>query len=295
MMIAAAVAACGGDFAKSSGALTAPSPVVAPSAAAADVASVRFSSSAVTSGADLQMSGSASTGSPDAGAVLTYTFQVKNSGPDDAAAVTVTDALPAGTQYLAATVPAWSGLGGPIGCNAANNGTSTTVTCGLGSMVKGGQATIVISVNAPATAGTFANTATASSTTVDPNPPNNAVTVSAQVKTALNAACTLPAGQTSLHGLVMWITYIDTPSGRLPTDFAFMADNGVEYYVKTNFYDGAAPLTTVINLDCKQSPVQFIAVGGFVMVTGTFGTDTVQAMPTLNASVVQVPTHKDKI
>jgi hypothetical protein len=83
-----------------------------------------------------------------------------------------------------------------------------------------------------------------------------------------------------------------------------MTDGGVLYWVLTNFYDGSAPLTGVINLDCKQSLVEFISTGGTVTVTGNFGDGTVQLfaadagvppVPTFNASVVQVPTHKDKI
>jgi uncharacterized repeat protein (TIGR01451 family) len=144
---------------------------------------------ASATGADLQTSGSASTGSPDAGAQLTYTFQVKNAGPDSAAAVTVTDVLPAGTTYVGASVPTWQGLGGPIACGANNDGTATTVTCGLGSMAKSGQATISIVVLAPVTAGTFSNTGAAASSTADPNPANNSVTVTAQVKTSLATGC----------------------------------------------------------------------------------------------------------
>src|SRR4051812_18320217 len=46
------------------------------------------------SGADLQVSGSASTGSPVAGTPFIYAFQIKNSGPSAASATTFTDQLP---------------------------------------------------------------------------------------------------------------------------------------------------------------------------------------------------------
>jgi hypothetical protein len=142
--------------------------------------------------------------------------------------------------------------------------------------------------------------------TPDPNPTNNAVTISAQVKVGLVGACSVPAGQTTLHGMVMWTGSTTLASGQQAIqNFAFQADNGVLYWVETNFYDAAAgPLTSVINLDCKTSPVQFIVTGEFVTVTGTLGTDTVQLFPasagvppapTFVGSVVQVPTHKDKV
>src|SRR4051812_21377698 len=53
----------------------------------------------VSTGADLKISGSASTGSPNAGAAFSYTFQVKNSGPDAASDVVFVDTLPAGTGF----------------------------------------------------------------------------------------------------------------------------------------------------------------------------------------------------
>src|SRR3954468_16952165 len=54
------------------------------------------------SGADLQVSGSSSVGSPVQGQPYVYTYQVKNSGPQDASSVTFTDDLAAGTLSYAA-------------------------------------------------------------------------------------------------------------------------------------------------------------------------------------------------
>jgi hypothetical protein len=66
----------------------------------------------------------------------------------------------------------------------------------------------------------------------------------------------------------------------------------VTYTVLTNFYDGMSPLTTVINLDCRQSPVQFVQVGNFVNVTGTIANEILpgaaQPTPVIHASFVQV-------
>ena len=128
---------------------------------------------AATGGADLQMSGSASTGSPNAGATFSYSFLVKNSGPDVGTAATFTDALPAGIGYNAATVN---------GSSAACSFADPVVSCDLGDLASGGQATVVINAYAPVTVGTFSNTGTASSSTADPNAANNSVTVNVQVK-----------------------------------------------------------------------------------------------------------------
>src|SRR5205085_7433735 len=127
----------------------------------------------------------------------------------------------------------------------------------------------------------------------DPNAANNAVTVSAQVKVA---SCALPAGQTTTTGLVAWKS---TNSAGMFENFHLYGSDGVQYDVLTNFYDGMAPLTTVINLNCQQSPNSFIQVGNSVAVTGTVGTTILPgatvATPVIYASVIQVPFFKDKI
>jgi uncharacterized repeat protein (TIGR01451 family) len=239
----------------------------------------------VSSGADLQISGSASTGSPNAGAAFSYTFQIKDNGPDAASDVTFTDSLPAGTGFNYATA---NGVVFP--CSVS----TMIVTCGLGVIPKGSQSIVVVNVNAPVTVGTFSNTGHTASTSVDPQPSNNAVTVTAQVKTAL-AACALPAGQMTLDGMVM---FGSVDSFGAMEGFEYQATNGVTYWVVANYFDGTAPLTSVINLDCKESPAQFIQVGNFVNVTGTVGgtivlPGTTTPIPILNASVIQVLTHKD--
>jgi len=135
-------------------------------------ASAALAGGGTTTGADLQVSGSASTGSPNAGAAYSYSYQVKNSGPETATAATFTDALPGGVGYVSATV---NGTSAP--CSFL-----TTVSCGLGDLASGGQATVVVNVTAPVSVGTFANTGTATSSVSDPNLANNSVTVNSQVK-----------------------------------------------------------------------------------------------------------------
>jgi len=136
-------------------------------------ASIAFAGSGST-GADLQISGSASTGSPNAGSSFSYTFQVKNSGPESAAAATFGDALPAGVGFNAATVNGATGA-----CTFAD----PVVSCDLGSLASGAQAVIVVNAYAPTVVGTYSDTGSTSSGTADPNPANNGVTVTVQVKT----------------------------------------------------------------------------------------------------------------
>jgi conserved repeat domain len=97
--------------------------------------STALAAGGVASGSDLQISGSASTGSPNAGAAFSYTFQIKNSGPDAASDVTFTDTLPAGTGFNYATA---NGIVFP--CAEA----SMIVTCNLGAISKGSQSVVVV-------------------------------------------------------------------------------------------------------------------------------------------------------
>jgi len=235
-------------------------------------------------GADIQILGAASTASPSAAAEFSYTFQVKNVGPEDASAVTFTDVLPPGTGYNFATVN-----GSAAACNMA----SMSVSCVVDRLATGAQATIVVDLNAPVTAGSVSSTATVTSAMPDPQTANNSVTVAVRVDNAL-ASCASPAGERTQVGLVMSKS---TNAAGLFENFAFSVGS-VTYTVLTNFYDGSRPLSKVVNLDCKQSPVQFVQVANFVNLTGTVGVETLPgtSSPTsvIHASLVQVLTHKDR-
>lgn len=118
---------------------------------------------------DVQMSGSASTGSPSAGAQFDYRFQVKVGGSVSATGVVFSDALPAELSYVTAS----ASNGGPCSFN------SGVVQCALGDMAAGSQALVTLTVLAPPTAGTaVSNTGTAFAFNGSDNQPgNNTVTV----------------------------------------------------------------------------------------------------------------------
>ncbi len=146
--------------------------------------SVALAAGGSATGADLQVSGSASSGSPTTGAAYSYTFQIKNAGPDTATNASFSDTLPTGTGYVSATVN-----GAATACSLSNG----TVTCNLGPIGKGGQSTVVINVIAPAFVGTFLDVGTASSSTFDPQSSNNSGFVTVQVKSAGGVAIPPPS------------------------------------------------------------------------------------------------------
>jgi uncharacterized repeat protein (TIGR01451 family) len=110
--------------------------------------------------------------SPDpvvVGQPLTYTLFVSNAGPDDAANVVVSDTLPAGVDFQSAVASQGS-------CLFA----APTVTCDLGSISNGGDATVTIVVT-PQSAGMISNTATVASDATDLDQSNNSDTEGSEV------------------------------------------------------------------------------------------------------------------
>ena len=160
------------------------------------------SGGATTTGADLQVTGAASTGSPNPGSPYSYTFQIKNNGPDSASAVVFSDPLPAGTVYNFATAN-----GSTLPCAAFGNPAGgATVSCNVGGLAKGGQATVVVGLNAPQAITSYADTGAASASSTDPNAANNSATVTVQTKASIkngvnDVAPTAPTPCATLNGL----------------------------------------------------------------------------------------------
>jgi uncharacterized repeat protein (TIGR01451 family) len=142
----------------------------------------------VATGADLQVSGAASTGSPNGGAPLSYTFLVKNSGPSTADSVVLTDPVPTEMVPMAATVTANGVVTQCLPTGLPGGG--AVFSCNLGDIAKGGQAKVVVGVTAPNTVGSYLNTGTAAaSSTLDPSLANNSAGVTIQVKAVTGGIC----------------------------------------------------------------------------------------------------------
>lgn len=135
---------------------------------------------------DLQVSGSASTRSPDPGSVLQFSYLVKNSGPATATGVVVTMPVPGNVVPNFATAN-----GSVLPCRLVGDGTTnaTTYECTVGLIGKGGQATLVMNVTAPQVAQTIATSATASANETDTRPADNTLALSATVKAPTGGVC----------------------------------------------------------------------------------------------------------
>ncbi len=106
---------------------------------------------------------------------VVYTLTIRNNGPAAATGVTVTDTLPAGVTFVSA-VPSQG---------AACTGTAT-VTCVLGGLASGAQATVVVTITAP-TPGVITNVATVTGSEPDPAPQNNTATEPTTIGNATDA------------------------------------------------------------------------------------------------------------
>jgi uncharacterized repeat protein (TIGR01451 family) len=121
----------------------------------------------ITQSADIALTKSAS--ALIAGADVTYTIAISNSGPSDASSVVMSDALPAGLTFQSINAPGWA-------CTTPAAGSGGTVTCNRATFAPSSSSIALLAhVPAATPAGTtITNTATATSTTPDPSTPNTA-------------------------------------------------------------------------------------------------------------------------
>ncbi len=119
-----------------------------------------------------------------AGANITYTQTVKNSGPSNAATVSFTQATPANTTFVSAVTPAgWA-------CVLPTVGLTGNITCTIATLAPATTANfqVVVKVNAGTAAGTIiSDTATVTSVTHDTVPGDNSATVNIAVGAATQA------------------------------------------------------------------------------------------------------------
>ncbi len=131
---------------------------------------------------------------------LAYTLAVANGGPEAATGVTVTDTLPAGTTFQSASATQGS-------CTHA----AGVVTCLLGNLGSGANATINVAVTAPVVAGTITNSATVSGNETDPFLGNNTDNETTTVQNLnVNQLCYLVADNGGGNGGNDLFTRIDT-------------------------------------------------------------------------------------
>ena len=121
------------------------------------------------SGPNLALTKTDSADPVSVGGAFTYNLTVTNNGPGDATNVTLIDTLPAGVDWQSATPS--QGL-----CVHSGEPLGGTVTCTLGTIANGANATVDIEVVAPGTTGVISNSATVSADEPDPDASDNTAT-----------------------------------------------------------------------------------------------------------------------
>ncbi|MGH9744909.1 MAG: InlB B-repeat-containing protein, partial [Candidatus Acidiferrales bacterium] len=208
-------------------------------------------------GADMQVTMSAAPSPALQNSNLTYTIVVKNNGALSAANVAMTDAFPAGVNFVSSssTVGTCSG--------------TTTVTCNLGTMTNGSNATITIVVK-PTNTGALVNTVNVTSTTPDPVTSDNSATTSTTVSgpAATHFSVTAPANATSGTQFNFTVTALDASNATV---------TGYLGTVRFTSSDGAAML--------PSNSALVNGVGTFPAVLGSAGAQTITATDTVTASI----------
>jgi uncharacterized repeat protein (TIGR01451 family) len=123
-----------------------------------------------TQAADVQVSGFATTGQPAAGSAFGYVFQVKNGGSALASSVSFSDTLPAGVVPFGAASA--SGL-----CSMSGQ----SISCSLGDIQVGQTVLVGIAAYAPNVSGTYTDTGSAATTSVESSLSNNAANVAIKI------------------------------------------------------------------------------------------------------------------
>jgi uncharacterized repeat protein (TIGR01451 family) len=153
--------------------------------------------------ADLAVTMSVAPATDFPGSALQYTINATNNGPSDAAAVTMTDVLPAALRFTSIVAPGgWS-------CTTPAPGTNGTVTCSLASMPvgSGGTFTLNVVIDLATAAGTnISNTAQISSSTPDANSVNNSSTAQVVVVGPANVTASKSVNG-AIHGEGSLVTY----------------------------------------------------------------------------------------
>jgi len=195
-----------------------------------------------------------------AGFNITYTITVNNAGPSNAASASLSDPLPAGTTFVSLAAPGgWT-------CTALSVGSNDPVGCFADTSLAPGSAvfTLVVAVAPTVAAGTvISNTATAFSTTSDPNPGNESGTATTTVVSSGNYTTLTPCrllDTRSGSALVSGTAYVLTMQGfcGIPVSARAVALNVAVVQPTGSGYltlypaDQSAPLASTINFSANQ-------------------------------------------
>ena len=131
---------------------------------------------------------------------LSYSLVVDNLGPDNATDVVLVDTLPGAVSFQSV-----------ISSQGSCSESGGTVTCTLGMIANGADASVDILVTAPASAGSISNDASVSTSSIDSNAANDSASENTTVENLnINQVCYLVADADGGNGGNDLLTRIDT-------------------------------------------------------------------------------------
>ena len=215
--------------------------------------------------ADVNVSKGLISANASSGNQLLYAIEVTNFGPSDAAAVTLTDDVPANTTFHSL-----GQLDGPtFTCTNPSEGGTGTTTCTIPTLARGETAFFVATyvVDNVSNGTIISNTVSVSTTTDDPNGDNNSETSEA---TVVNAPCTLSTPDNITTG-------VDTGQ----------AGAVVTYATPTGTGDCGSPTTgeggeTIPAISCNPPSGSFFGVGTSTVLCASVTGATVSFQVTVN-------------
>ena len=179
----------------------------------------------IENNADVGIAKSASADTVTPGGTITYTIDVNNGGPADAANVSWTDTLPGDTTFVSES----QGSGPTFSCSTPAVGAGGDVTCSIASLPAGSSAsfTVTVAVSATPSSAAIANTATVESSTEDVSEtPNNSSTATTYVQTAGDLSVTKSDSPDPVNaGSELTYTIAVHNTGALPVGNVVLSDD----------------------------------------------------------------------
>ena len=231
-------------------------------------------STQVVVAADLSVAKSDAPDPVATGGNITYTIDVTNPGPSNAASVTLSDTIPASTTFVSLTPSAgWSCSG------------TSTITCSIASMAPGTASfQLMVQTGLSAAGTTVSNTATVSSVS-DTNPANNSATASTTVS-LVPTTTTVSSSLTTVYlGQTVTFTATVTDGSFSPIGTVQFKLNGVPVGAPATLSGGVASLSTnTLTPGTYTLSADYSGGGGFATSSGTGPTIAVE-----NITISQIP------
>lgn len=231
--------------------------------------------------ADVTLSGTATPQPVAQGGYLTYSYTVKNNGPDPAP-VTFTDNVPSALNIIQAT----STVGTPV-----INSATRQVTINLGTLEPNAEATVTI-LTVPTSVGTVQNTAFIT-VPDDPDQSDNTLTLTSTVQLGINLSLTATATPNPVVvGQNLTFAFVVTNTGAAAASEVEFTNNLPENLEVVEAFTSTGTVTTDPETNSVSAEIGSLAIGASVrilVVAKTLSTGTVTNTASVTSTAATPP------